>query len=55
MFYEFWIWLRNGNILIKIKKNCFWVDWFCILIKGIIFIGVWRGGRVYIGGRGEIG
>lgn len=55
MFYEFWIWLRNGNILIKIKRIVFGLIDFCILIKGIIFIGVWGGGRVYIGGRGEIG
>lgn len=55
MFYEFWTWLRNGNTLIKIKKNCFWADWFCILIKGTIFTGAWRGGRVYTGGRGETG
>lgn len=41
--------------LIKITKNCFWADWFCILIKGTIFTGAWRGGRVYTGGRGETG
>lgn len=55
MFYEFWTWLRNGNTLIKITKIVFGLIDFCILIKGIIFTGAWRGGRVYTGGRGETG
>lgn len=55
MLYEFWTWLRNGNTLIKIKRIVFGLIDFCILIKGIIFTGAWRGGRVDTGGRGETG